>query len=118
MNDGSPHALPVHFDTLTGSPGTVGSAVLRKLSAYTREDRVAGFKIGITNGPGRRFLERYACQYDEMIVVYQTASINFVSLLETILIEHNWELADNEVAGGGGNIGTPPYYLYVVLLHR
>ena len=117
MNDESPRSQPVCFDALTGSLATVGSAVLRKLSAYTRGDRVAGFKIGITNDPIRRFREAYAHQYDEMIVVYRTSSIDNVSLLETILIEHNWELTDNEVAGGGGNIGHPPYYLYVALLH-
>lgn len=28
---------------------------------------------------------------------------------------HNRELADNEIGGGGGNAGKPPYYLYVAI---
>ena len=53
-----------------------------------------------------------------MIVLYQTDSIDYVSKLEAALIEHNWELTDNQVGGGGGGIGEPPYYLYVVVLYH
>lgn len=109
---------PVHFDPLTGAPGRVLSRLLRKLSAYTREDCVKNFKIGITNYPERRFSQAYARYYDEMIVLYQTTSIDFVSQIEALLVEHNWEITDNTIAGGGGNIGVPPYFLYVVLRQR
>ena len=53
-----------------------------------------------------------------MIVVYETTSIDYVSHLEKKLINHNWDFADNEIGGGGGSIGDPPYFLYVVLLYK
>lgn len=63
-----------------------------------------------------RFSKGYANDYDEMIVVYESSSINSVSQVERELIDHNSEFAKNQIAGGGGNYGSPPYYLYVVVL--
>ncbi|MBI3481107.1 MAG: GIY-YIG nuclease family protein [Nitrosomonadales bacterium] len=105
----------VSFDTTTGTPSQVRSTLLQRISAYTRQNRIRQFKIGITNHPDRRYSQAYADEYDEMIVIYETSSINHVSTLEAALIEHNWEFTDNQVGGGGGNIGDPPYFLYVVL---
>ena len=107
--------IPVHFDVVTGSPSQVLPALLRKLSAYTRQDRVRRFKIGITNDAHQRFSQAYSADFDEMIVLYQTSSIDFVSALEADLVEHNWEFTENVVAGGGGGVGDPPYFLYVAL---
>jgi hypothetical protein len=107
--------MPVYFDDVTGTPSQVRSLLLRKLSAHTRRDRVRGFKIGVTNDPAGRFSKAYSRDFHEMIVLYQTTSIDFVSELEADLFEHNWEVADNLVAGGGGRIGDPPYFLYVAL---
>jgi hypothetical protein len=107
----------VFYDIVTGRPGDVVSSVLRSLSGYTRIDRTRWFKIGITNNPERRWREAYAENYDEMIVLYQSSSITSVSHLEIELVEHNRDLADNIVGGGGGNFGKPPFYLYIVLLH-
>jgi hypothetical protein len=104
----------VVFNYVTGRPQEVVTDVLRSISAYTRRDRVRGFKIGITGNPDRRFGEEYARAYHKMAVVYCSKSIANVSELECLLIEHNWELADNIISGGGGNYGNPPYYLYVV----
>jgi hypothetical protein len=103
------------YNFVTGRPEEVVSDVLRSISAYTRRDRARGFKIGITNDPERRFREAYAHAYHKMAVVYQSSSINNVSQLERELIEHNQGLADNIISGGGGNYGTPPYYMYVVI---
>ncbi|MDT5159385.1 MAG: hypothetical protein QOH51_3742 [Acidobacteriota bacterium] len=50
-----------------------------------------------------------------MAVVDRSSSVANVAELERLLIEHNWELADNIIAGGGGNYSDPPYYLYVVM---
>jgi exopolysaccharide biosynthesis predicted pyruvyltransferase EpsI len=105
----------VIYNFVTGRPDEVVSDVLRSISAYTRVDRVKGFKIGITNNPERRFRDEYAHAYHKMAVVYQSSSISNVSLLERELIEHNQELADNIISGGGGNYGEPPYYMYVVM---
>lgn len=105
----------VSFDASTGTPSQVLSELIRRISAYTRQDRARRFKIGITNHPDRRYSQAYADEYDKMIVIYKTTSINYVSQLEAKLIQHNWELTDNQVGGGGGANGDPPYYLYIVL---
>src|SRR5258708_2151840 len=102
----------VRFECLKGTPQEVAIPLIGKISALTRVDRVDGFKIGITNDPTRRF-SAYGDDYEDMIVIYQTNSIDSVSFVETLLIEHNWEFADNEIGGGGGAIGDPPYFLYV-----
>ena len=106
--------LPIVDDIVTGRPSEVVGTLVRKLSAYTRRGRTRRFKIGITNDPVSAFSRRYARNYDEMIVLYQTRSIDSVSKLESHLVEHNWEVADNSIGGGGGRIGGPPYYLYLV----
>lgn len=108
---------PVFYDQVTGAPARVGSVIVKRLSAYTRTTNVRRFKIGISNNPDRRFQEAYEGFYDEMVVLYETTSIDYVSELERILVAYNLDYTDNEVAGGGGGIGEPPYYLYVVVQH-
>ena len=105
----------VIYNYVTGRPQEVVTDVLRSISAYARHDRARGFKIGITCDPERRFREEYAHAYHKMAVVYQSSSINNVSILERLLIDHNEDLSDNINRGGGGNYGNPPYYLYVVV---
>jgi hypothetical protein len=53
-----------------------------------------------------------------MHVVYRTDSYDNVCLLERELIDHNSELTDNMIGGGGGRKGYPPYFMYVVVKHR
>lgn len=108
----------VHFNLMTGKPSDVVSTLRRRVSAYTREDRVDRFKIGITNNPSGRFCKGYARDYDEMIVLYQSVSLDSVSQVECDLIEHNAEITRNRIAGGGGNYGEAPYYLYLVIRHK
>lgn len=105
----------VEYNFLTGRPADVVTRILRSISAYTRRDRTRGFKIGITNDPERRFREGYAHAYHKMAVVYQSMSIGNVKELERLLVDHNWELCDNIVSGGGGTVSEPPYYLYVAV---
>src|ERR1700674_873828 len=100
------------------STSAVVSDVSRSISAYTREDRVRFFKIGITNDPDRRFREAYAKHYDKMFAIYESKSIYSVSRLEDEFIENNRDLSDNIVAGGCGNIGISPFYLYVVVKYN
>jgi hypothetical protein len=108
----------VHFDVTTGRPAEVASTLRRRVSAYTREDRVSRFKIGITNNPRGRFSNGYARDYHEMIVLYRSASLDSVSQVERDLIEHNAEITRNRIAGGGGDYGGAPYYLYLVVRHK
>lgn len=109
------NANAVPFDLITARPSAVATSLRRRLSAYTRKDLVRGFKIGITNNPHARFSNAYARDYDEMIVLYRSSSLESVSKVECDLIDHNKEITKNRIAGGGGNYGDPPYYLYVVL---
>jgi hypothetical protein len=108
----------VHFDLTTGRPSAVAATLRRRLSAYTRKDVVREFKIGITNDPRGRYSNGYARDYDEMIVLYRSSSLHSVSKVECDLIDHNKEITKNRIAGGGGNYGDPPYYLYVVLRNK
>lgn len=71
------------------------------------------YKIGITNDPDRR-ARQYYDEYDEMIVIYQTQSLASARWVERDLIDFTWDDTDNEVGGGGGNFGEPPYFVYVV----
>lgn len=103
------------YNYFTGRPQDVVSDVLRSISAYTRVDRVSAFKIGITNDPERRFREEYAGWYSKMAVVYRSSSKENVRQLERELIEHNREIADNIISGGGGRDSNPPYFMYVVM---
>ena len=108
----------VHFDLTMGRPADVATMLRRRVSAYTREDWVSRFKIGITNNPYGRFSNGYAREYDEMIVLYRSSSLDSVSQVECDLIEHNGEITRNRIAGGGGNYGEPPYYLYLVARYK
>jgi hypothetical protein len=110
--------MTIFYDCDTGRPQEILSAIRRRISSFTRTGSVRKFKIGITNNPERRYQQAYANAYDEMLVLYESSSINFVSELEYELVKHNWDFTDNLVAGGGGGIGqTPPYFLYLVIKH-
>ena len=104
----------VFDNSVTGRPEEILSTVLRKISGHTRQNVVRWFKIGITNNPPRRRNE-HKRNYDEMILVYRSLSLRSVCELECELIEHNRELADNFISGGGGRSGAPPYFMYVVV---
>ena len=69
--------------------------------------------IGITSDYQER-AEAHASEYDEMILIYRTAFEKNVRVLERDLTEHYQEYLDNENAGGGGPLGDPPHYLYIV----
>lgn len=107
--------MSVYYDYDTGRPGSVLSSIRRRISAFTRLGSVRGFKIGLTNNPERRWRESYEGVYDEMLVIYQSSSIQCVSEVEFQLVDHNWGYCDNLVGGGGGGIGIGPFYLYVVV---
>jgi len=104
----------VFYEAVTGHPTAIASTMRRRVSAYTRD---CSFKIGITCNPEARW-QAHKNSYDQMVVVYESSSIDSVSQLERELTEHNQHFADNVISGGGGHIGKPPYYLYIVLRHR
>lgn len=106
--------MSVRYEQETVRPSDVLTTISRRIGAYSRASLVERFKIGISNNPSRRWREAYKYAYDEMIVLYSSSSISNVSILENLLVERNFDLCDNLIAGGGGSIGEPPYYLYLV----
>lgn len=99
---------------VSGHPSAVVDEIIRLVSGLTRGDSFSRFKIGRTSDPEGRFAKKDYNIYDEMVVVYRTDSVDNVDLMEALLVEHNEEWADNEVAGGGGPLGDAPYFVYVV----
>ena len=109
---------PIHYDFLTGKPSELASDLRRRVSAYTRADLKRKFKIGISCDPEGRWENAYKNYYDEMIVLYKSQSIESVSQVERDLVAHNKHFTENRIAGGGGGIGTAPFYLYLVLADK
>jgi hypothetical protein len=106
--------IQIENNAETGFPRNVLSSVVRRISSLTRRNKVSKFKIGITSDPSAR-AKSYGDSFDRMVLVYETSSYQNVTLLEKLLIQHNAELSENIVNGGGGRKGTAPYFLYVVL---
>jgi len=74
------------------------------------------FKVGITstsNLKGRARDYDRNTPYSYMSLIYRTSSERRVRDIEYDLQDHYWEICDNKRLGGGG-LGTPPYYLYIV----
>ncbi len=73
------------------------------------------FKIGITNDPDERS-KAYKDDYDRMVVLFQTDDLDKIRQVEDDMIEKFKAESKNrnQIAGGGGDAGDPPYYLYVV----
>ncbi|GAB5565176.1 MAG: hypothetical protein Wins2KO_22390 [Winogradskyella sp.] len=107
--------MEIEYNFWTGSINEVKVSLIRSVGQFTRHYR--NVKIGITNNPERRVSEykRDSRRWNKMIVKYKTSSINFINQLEKILIEYHWNYIKNEIAGGGGPNGKPPYYLYILL---
>ena len=78
----------VFYDAMTGHPAVIASTMRRRVSSLTRRHLIDDFKIGITNNPEKRWLA-YADEYDQMMVLYESSSIDCVSQLERELIEHS-----------------------------
>jgi len=109
----------IAWEEETGNPGPLSNEMAaklnRRISQYKRGGR--DFKIGITSNPDRRAMEydsREGGKYDEMVVLYRTRSPSVVRDLESRLVSKHQKDSDNEQGGGGGPLGNPPYYLYIV----
>ena len=105
--------MPIEYQYEGGWPSNLKHKFHKRVSALVRGCN--HWKIGITNNPKNRFsLPDYRDNYDRMIVMYRTESLNSARELETHLIEHYRGYSDNINTGGGGPSGEPPYFLYVV----
>lgn len=104
----------VTWNERSGHPDDVISTLKRSVAGLAKN--VGSFKIGRTCDPDARARARDYAKFDELIVIYETMSAEHVNDVERELIEY-FETHDdisNFRGGGGGPLGQPPYYVYVV----
>ena len=110
--------MDVNYDYLdTGWPS---QQTLHRISALTRVDRVAYFKVGMTAYPERR-ASQIAYEYgedcyDEMTVVYETSSQKHEAEMETMLLDYYKDveyIVETGPAAAGRKPKSGPYYVYV-----
>ena len=99
-------------------PGPLSDKTVERVSGRISRLTVnRKFKIGISSNPQRRSDEYWydaGNKYEEMIVLSQTESSGTVRKLESELVSKHRSESDNKQGGGGGHLGKPPYYLYIV----
>ncbi len=107
--------MVLEYDYWKGNFSDVKNCLIRSISQYTRY--YESVKVGITCDPKRRINEhnKSNVNWNKMVVKYETVSVRFINEMEKILIDYHWEFIENEIKGGGGPNGKPPYYLYVLL---
>lgn len=103
------------YDFWRGHLIDVEKLLKQSVNAYIQH--YSEIKIGITCNPDRRKAEHHRSNkgWEKMIIKYQTQSVKYINTIEKTLIDYHWDYIANEVAGGGGSNGNPPYYLYVLL---
>lgn len=70
--------------------------------------------FGITGDYEQRAWD-HSLTYSLMVVLHEDDSASEIRDLEAWVIDENWQWCDNRTSGGGGHLGNPPYFLYVVL---
>ena len=99
-------------------PGPLSDKTVAKVSGRISRLTVnRKFKIGISSNPTKRakgYWYDAGNKYEEMIVLSQTESSGTVRKLESRLVSEHRSESDNKQGGGGGHLGKPPYYLYIV----
>lgn len=112
--------MTITYDYQTGHLSNVIKSLRRVLGAYGRWN--GHVKIGITNNPEQRLTaHKYNDGWEKMVVIYETSSWDSAKKAEKNLIDFAYEqsIADfeiwNEIGGGGGDQGEPPYFVYLLL---
>ena len=95
--------------------------VKQSVSALVRPEDI--FYVGITSGGvdgcRSRWNQKYKLMgFDQMAMVYESSSPNFVRQLERSLVDFYKEVIMNPIGGGGGGQAEdkPPYVVYVAWL--
>lgn len=99
----------------TGTPTNVYDTLNRKISAYKSRYSI---KIGITGrNPQQRFNEHLDnTDWERMVVIYRTTSLNYANTLEDWLIEKHKDDLVNKRKGGGSDLAEGGYnYVYLLL---
>lgn len=104
--------MELKYEYWTGHFEDVKGSLIRNISQYSINNNA--IKIGITTNPEVRIREHQNSNlgWKKMIVKYQTDSINFINVMEEILINYHWEYVNNEK-----NVTKPnnPYFLYILI---
>jgi len=107
--------MELTYDYWKGHLVNVETQLKQSVNAYIQH--YSEIKIGITCNPDRRKSEHHRSKkgWEKMVIKYETQSVKYINAIEKTLIDYHWDYVTNEVGGGGGPNGTPPYYLYVLL---
>ena len=107
--------MELKYDYWTGHFEDIKGSLIKSISQYSINHN--GIKIGITNDPERRIKEHQNNNlgWKKMIVKYQTNSVNYINIMEELLINYHWEYLSNIRGGGGESNAKPPYYLYILI---
>ena len=99
-------------------PGPLSDKTVANVSRrITRLTSNRKFKIGISSNPQRRSDEHSydtGNKYQEMVVLSESESSGTIRELESRLVSKHRSESDNKQGGGGGHLGKPPYYLYII----
>lgn len=102
------------YRSITGHLNTVKGTLNRKIGQFKSQS--LKMKIGITNNPERRFKQHLRSgNWDKMVVIYETQSERYIRKMEEFLVERHWYDTVNIAPGGGGNLGSGPYFVYLLL---
>ncbi|MCO6175366.1 hypothetical protein NHF50_09955 [Flavobacterium sp. NRK F10] len=103
------------YEYQTGTFNDVKESLIRSIAQYLRHYNKV--KVGITSNPLNRFSQHSNSGkgWKKMIVKYETSSVSYINEMEKLLIDNFSDLLQNEIGGGGGPNGKPPYYLYLLL---
>ncbi|MCR6629601.1 MAG: hypothetical protein NVV74_05820 [Magnetospirillum sp.] len=94
----------------------------RTVGQYLRNGRHSHVMVGVTSNPERRWKERYRKEWDKMVVIYRTMSLEYATRCEREIVAHfghsraQFESSWNTNPGGNGNFRSyGPYFIYLVL---
>ena len=109
--------MSIVYNYLTGYPNHVISDLKHSISQYANNSSY--IKVGITNNPENRWYQHKNedPDWEKMVVVYKSSSIDNVREIERELINHTIEREEsyNFIGGGGGNFGDGPQFLYFLI---
>jgi len=104
--------MKITYRLKKGNQTEILSKIDKSIQWYSKDHDV---KVGITTNPERRSSNyKNDTDYTRMVVLFKTQSSRVIRSFERDLVDYHWELIDNETGGGGGPLGSPPYYLYLV----
>ncbi len=107
----------VEYNEITGYPINVIETLNRAIGQYKRNNKQ--IKVGITGrDPQKRFDEHLKDRdWNRMVIIYKTGSINFANTIEKWLVEQHFADLYNKKSGGGSELSVDgSNYVYVLLM--